>query len=287
VNRLALVLLLALSACAGSKPADQVRRLPVRGEVIDADPEQKRLTLAHEDIPGFMPAMTMAFPVLDPALLKVGEPGDQVSAELVLQPDSRYWLEKVVVTRKAAPGAARKALPRTGPRPGDAVPEAALLDEAGRPLALAALRGRALAITFIFTRCPLPDFCPRLSDTFSRAERLLAAEPDLASQVGLLSISFDPAYDTPAVLAAYAKRHRAGAAPGAWRLATGPQAEVRRVVEFFGLQYQEERGEFVHNLRTGIVDREGRLWRMRSGSDFTAEDVVGDLKAVLAGAPPP
>ncbi len=207
--------------------------------------------------------------------------------ELVLQPDSRYWLEKVVVTRTADPTAPRKALPRTGPKPGDTPPAAALVDQDARPVALADLRGRAVAVTFIFTRCPLPDFCPRLSDTFAQAESLLRTEPEVARRVALLSVSFDPAHDTPAVLSAYARRYRKDRPAGAWRLLTGPDAEVRKVAEFFGLQYQEDRGEFVHNLRTGVLDAEGRLWRLRSGSDFTAAEIVADLKAALAGAPPP
>ena len=142
----------------------------------------RKVTIAHGDIPGFMPAMTMPFVVLekDAALLQHVGPGDEVTATLVAL-DSRYWLEDLVVVKKGAPDPNATAGPRARePQPGDAMPDVALVDQDGRPLRLADLRGKAVAVTFIFTRCPMPDFCPLLMKKFAAAQALLAKEPGLA-----------------------------------------------------------------------------------------------------------
>ena len=245
------------------------------------DAGQKLLTLDHKDIPGYMPAMIMPFPVKDDRLLNVAAPGDEVTASLVVTRND-YWLEDVVVTRRTPDGARPSARPQPRePEPGAVLPDVALVNQDGRKVRLADYRGRALALTFIYTRCPLPDFCPLMSRNFEAASKALAAEPALQARTHLLSISFDTEHDTPPVLRAYG-RNFAGDGPRAfahWEFASGTDAEIRALGNFLGLDYDPDQGMWVHNLRTAVVAPDGALVRSYRGSDWKPEDLVADLRA--------
>ena len=202
-----LVLLAALAAPAcrrDATPASGARH-PLKGKVVGVDPANRTVTVSHEDIPGFMPGMTMPFVVLekDAPLLQGVSPGDEVTASLVVS-DSRYWLEDLVVVRKgthdpsAAPGARE-------PQPGEAVPDVSLVDQDGRPLRLADFHGKAVAVTFVYTRCPLPEFCPLMMRNLQAAEAALVQDLALAARTHLLTVSFDPKHDTPQVLRAFGR----------------------------------------------------------------------------------
>ncbi len=277
------VVLVASPACR--KGGAAVKRYPVKGKVTEVDLGQKLLTLDHQDIPGYMPAMIMPFPVKDDQLLKVAAPGDEVTASLVITRDNRYWLEDLVVTRKTPEGARPSARPaHREPEPGEAVPDVALVNQDGKRIRLADYRGHALALTFIYTRCPLPEFCPRMSRNFEAAAKALAAEPALQAQTHLLSISFDPEHDTPEVLKSYG-RPFAGEGPrpfAHWEFASGPEAEIRRLGGFLGLDYDPDQGMWVHNLRTAVVGPDGRLVRSLRGSDWKPEDLVAELRGAAA-----
>jgi len=269
-------------ACRRDAPAEGAKRYPIQGRVVEVDAANRSVTLAHEDIPGFMPAMTMPFVVLekDAALLQAMTPGDSLRATLVV-PDSRYWLEELVLVGPPVPIAgASPALPARQPQPGDAVPDVALVDESGRALRLADYRGRALAISFIFTRCPMPDFCPFLMRGFARAHAVLVADASLARRTALLTVSFDVEHDKPAVLRAYGLPFQKSEPPFShWRLATGRLDEVRRLGAAVGLDWSEQDGSFTHNLRTAVLDTHGRLRRLFRGNDWTPDELVAELRA--------
>lgn len=284
---LVLVLLLAslAPACRRDQPHGGDRRYPIRGKVVEVDVAGRSVTLAHEEIPGFMPAMTMPFVVLEreQALLSTMAAGDTLSAELVVA-DSRYWLEQVVVTKPAVPlapaGSPSPAAVARVPEPGDALPDVALVDQDGKPLRLAEYRGRALALTFVFTRCPMPEFCPFLMQGFARAHERLLADPALAKRTALLTVSFDVAHDTPAVLLAYGRPFQKTTPPFShWRLATGRLEEIRRLAEAVGLEFREEDRSFTHNLRTAVVGSDGRLRRLFRGNDWEPAALVAELRA--------
>src|SRR3990172_4410238 len=178
-RRLLLVpILLALfvaPACRREAPGGGAQRHPLEGRVVVVDAASRTLTIAHEDIPGFMPAMTMDFVVLekDAALLEHVSPGDQITATLVV-PDSRYWIEDLVVVKKGTPDPNAASAPRTHEaHPGAVLPDVALVDQDGRAVRLAGYRGKAVALTFVFTRCPLPDFCPLMMRNFAAVEKAL------------------------------------------------------------------------------------------------------------------
>ena len=189
------------------------------------------MTVAHEDIPGFMPAMTMPFVVLekDEALLQAVGPGDEITATLVA-PDSRYWLEDLVVVKRGTPDPNATPLARHEAHQGDAPPDVSLVDQDGRPLRLADYRGKAVALTFVFTRCPMPDFCPLMMTRFAAAHAALAKDEGLAAKTRLLTVSFDTTHDTPDVLRAYGAPFQRTKPPFThWALATGKEDAVRRL----------------------------------------------------------
>jgi protein SCO1/2 len=284
-SRLLPLLLLAVClapACRRDAPAAGAKRYPIQGRIVEVDAANRSVTLAHQDIPGFMPAMTMPFVVLekDAALLQAMAPGDSLSATLVV-PDSRYWLEELVLVGPPVPIAgASSAVPAREPQPGDAVPDVALVDQSGRALRLADYRGRALAVSFIFTRCPMPDFCPFLMRGFARAHEALVADPSRARGTALLTVSFDVEHDNPALLRAYGLPFQKSKPPfSQWRLATGRLDAVRRLGAALGLDWSEQDRSFTHNLRTAVLGKDGRLRRLFRGNDWTPDELVAELRA--------
>jgi protein SCO1/2 len=272
----AVALLSALAAC--SRP----RQYELRGQVLAVDTERQELTIKHEDIQGFMPGMTMPFKVKDARSLAGRQPGDLIRATLVVE-DTTGYLTDVAVTGRA---------PLTGPpprprvellQPGDSIPDTVLLDENGKAHTLADWRGQVVAVTFIYTRCPVPDFCPQMDRRFGEVQRLVSGDPALRDRVRLLSITFDPDHDTPAVLAGHARK--VGADPQVWSFLTGERADVTAFAARFGVSVMPgEAGaqEIVHNLRTSVVDAKGRLSSTFSGSDWTAPALVDALRSADA-----
>lgn len=272
---------LAVSLACRKPPAPPSLRYPVKGKVVEVAVPEKQLILEHEDIPGYMPAMTMPFPVKDEALLKVAAVGDEVTASLVIQ-GSVYWLEDVAVTRKST------GTPMPTPKsdavevkPGESMPDVVLVNQDGAKVRLADYHGRALALTFIYTRCPLPDFCPLMMQNFVAVEAALAAEPALYSRTRLLAISFDSAHDTPEVLKRFGKA-LAGEGPrpfSHWQFASGTDAEIRKIGNALGLDYDPDTGMWVHNLRTAVIAPDGKLVRVIHGNDWKPAELVADLRA--------
>jgi protein SCO1/2 len=252
------------------------------GVVASVNRAVREAIVAHDDIPGFMPPMTMPFPIKDDVVLASLERGDQIAGTLVVG-ETHFRLEGVKVTRKAPAGVPPAPSPEPGaalPQKGDLLPDVTLLDQDGKALRLLELRGKVLAITFIFTRCPLPDFCPRMGAHFGAVDQLVATDRTLLGQIRLLSVSFDPKFDTPEMLQTWGRRYfktfeRA-------RLLTGDPAEIRRLASFLSVEYDGEGAGLTHNLRTAVVDKEGRLFSLVRGNDWTPETLLADLKAAAA-----
>jgi protein SCO1/2 len=280
-----LLVVLASPACRRAANPGAGQRYPLEGQVVEVDLAGRQVTIAHGDIRGFMPAMTMPFVVLekDAALLQHVGPGDRVTATLVSL-DSRYWLEDLVVVKKGTPDPSASAGPQARePQPGDAMPDVALVDQDGRPLRLADLRGKAVAVTFVFTRCPMPEFCPLLMTRFAAVQALVLKRPALAASTRLLTISFDTAHDTPEVLRAFGRPFQKTTPPFTqWRLATGRDEAIRALGGAVGLDYAEDVGSFTHNLRTAVLGPEGRLRRLFRGNDWTPDELVAELAAAAA-----
>jgi protein SCO1/2 len=266
------------------------RRFDFRGRVISVARADRQATVAHERIDGFMDPMTMPFTVKEGWALQVMKPGDLVQGTLVVD-GSRSWIEVAAVTSDPR-GAAEPNEPKgTGvpAEPGTPVPELTLVDQDRRTFKLNRYKGAPLLVTFAYTRCPLPEYCPLVMQRFAALERATAGDPRLA-RVRLLTVTLDPAHDTPARLREYGLHYTAGGhAPGKdgdsftrWQLATGNPEEIKRLAAFFGLDYYGETStQVIHSLRTGVIDGEGKVARVFENNDWKIDDVL----AVLHGLP--
>ena len=268
---------------------DDIKSYELRGQILVVKPETKEVLVKHEDIKGFMPAMTMPYTVSDPAILKDRVAGDLITATLKVAPDGAY-LSAITKTGSAPlPEDAQTRIPAAANvhllASGDAVPETKLTDQDGKPISLTDLKGSAVAITFIYTRCPLPQFCPMLDRRFAEVQKLAAEDPVLAGKTRLLSVSFDPKFDRADTLKAHAKKLNAN--PLVWRFATADEEIVDRFAAEFGVNViREKDGTITHNLRTAVIDPSGHVRSIVDNNAWTAEELVKSLKDALASPLP-
>ncbi len=275
------------SAGSVSPQAISNRVFQVRGVLKELPVDGRSAVIRHEEIPNYMPAMTMTLRVNEPAELRNLVPGDAVEFRLVVT-DEDHHIESIrrigtgtPVTNSTA-SASDPAVPPL--RVGELMPEVSFLGEDGSPHSLSEFRGRALAFTFVFTRCPLPDFCPRMSKHFSKARALLTKTSGASGRHQFLSLSFDPAYDTPEILRTYARGYR-GADAEAWMFGTLSADALKAIAPRLGLFAVEAGGSISHNLRTVVVDPSGRIHRLFDGNEWTPEDLADAMAVAVAAAP--
>lgn len=276
---------IALAALAGCARKDPVRTYQLSGQILVVRPETREVLIRHGDIVGFMPGMTMPFKVRDAKLLEGRAAGDLVDATLSVTPESA-WISALMATGRAPlPADAPASIPAAAGvsvlAPGDRVPSTVLHTAAGGTLTLTEAHGRATALTFIYTRCPLPDFCPLMDRRFAEVQRRAATDSALAGRVSLVSVSFDPAVDTPARLGSHAAA--LGASPAVWQFATIDEpAQVDRFAAQFGVNViREKDGTITHNLRTFVIDPSGSVASIRDGNEWTADELLADLRRAL------
>lgn len=277
---LALISIAIFNACTGKRAEEH--RYDLKGKVVEVDRTNGKVTIDHGDIVGYMPAMQMPFPLHDADALKDIDSGDQIQATLVVTDDG-YWIENPVVT-KAQPGAAVVSQPGglAEPQVGAEIPDVKLVNQDGKHFSTGQLKGRALIVTFIYTRCPMPDQCPLMSANFAQLNAELEKDADLRKKAHLLSITLDPEYDMPEVLRSYGASYAGGKFDN-WDFATGEQEQVRRFAEFLGLMYKAENNQVVHSLRTALVAPDGKLYKIYRGNEWKTADLLQDLRALLAG----
>lgn len=268
------IAVVALVRSAGTSPADSDPRYPVTGIVVAA-PAGPAIDVAHDDIPGFMPAMTMPFALKNPADGHGLKPGDRVRFTLRVGQQAS-WAEDLVVTGHDAETARRLTAPRsTSPsrlRDGDAVPAFALVDQHDAALTEADLQGHYTVVTFIFTRCPLPEFCPLMVKRFRELQAAVADDPSLTSRVRLLSVTLDPEYDTPDVLDAYGTAMKADFTR--WRFATGTPAQIGAFAKAFAVYTEWNGPSLDHTLATALIGPDGRVVDIWRGSGWTTDEVL-------------
>jgi protein SCO1/2 len=276
-----IVAALALTAC-GSSPAPHT--YPMQGQVLAVAPDRQQATIKHEEIRGFMAAMTMPYKVQDPQQLNGIAPGDLINATLVVETNNAF----VTGVKKVGEAPLEKTasdLPSAASgfellKVGEPVPDANFVDQNGRKRAFSAFKGSPLAITFMYTKCPLPDFCPLMDRNFAAVQRALETDPAL-KKVHLVSISFDPVTDTPAVLAKHASELQAD--PARWTFLTGARDDIDRFASRFGMTIERAPTDPVnitHTLRTAIVDADGKLVKVYTGPDWKPEQILADLKTL-------
>jgi protein SCO1/2 len=274
-----------LTSCHHS--AEAVKRYPFTGRVLSIDASDQSAVIDGDNVPGFMDAMAMAYKIKPPSALSQLVPGDSISAEVVVQPGGNagmpdYWLENVKVTAHSKTPPAAPATQRI-PASGDIVPDFSLTNQDGKRISLKQYRGRVLLITFIYTRCPFPDYCPRMSSNFDEIYKQLGVNPTLAN-IRLLSVSFDPEHDTPKVLRdyAYSVAHTHDAALfQRWQFAAPAQADLAKMADFFGLAYKPQNGLITHSLSTTVIGPGGKIASWYHGNDWQVSDLIKDASGVL------
>jgi protein SCO1 len=266
-----------ISGCKKSEPpAKEAKRYHLVGKIVSIDKDQASVMVEGQEIVGFMSAMTMPYTVHDTKLLAPLAPGDEITADVVVD-DTGAYLENIVVTKKSdGKGPTGTTYP---PKPGDKVPDFALINQDGKRIRLSSYQGDVLLVTFIYTRCPFPDFCPLVSKNFSKIYASLRKDPSLGPRIRLLSISFDPAYDTPAVLRKYADTFRSttGGDPfDRWQFAAVQSKELVSVANFFGLYYNFDGPQVAHSLSTTVISPDGTVFKWYQDNDWKPEDLIED-----------
>jgi len=263
------------TACGPSLAAKYYK---LSGTIASVDKPDLSLVINGDAVPGFMAAMAMPYKVKNAAELSSLAAGDSISADIVLQ-NNDYWLENIRVTQHAS---TPPPAPTSGlhlPSSGEEVPNFELTNQSGRRIFLNQYRGQVLLVTFIYTRCPFPDYCARVTGQFAELNRRLGADPVLARNTHLLSVSFDPQHDTPKVLRDYGFRwveSRQASAFDRWEFAVPPAAQLAKMANFFGLSYTQDGGVINHSLSTAVIGPDGRIFSWYHGSEWQASDLVKD-----------
>ena len=284
--------LIAAASVAGScswgdQPPKNEKRYPIKGVVVAVNQQERTATIKHEDIPGYMQGMTMEFKIKNAADLQTMKPGDQITGTLVVD-DISSWVEVTAVT-EGGPALTPTTVVPGEPKPGDDIPDFTLVNQDGKPIHLSQYKGRSIALTFVYTRCPQPDQCTLMSNNFAAVDLELQKEPQVYTKTHLITISFDPEYDTPKVMRSYGASHTGRYADEKfehWEFATGSADEVKRIAEFFGLRYFKDSStgeeQVMHSLRTAVIDRDGKLVKLYRGNEWKPAEVATDLRT-LAG----
>ena len=287
-----LLLLIVIASLGGAascrRTSGNERRYELKGKVVIVEPEKHLVTITHEDIKGYMPGMTMPFTVPNDSDLKMLVPNAEVTATLVVD-GSQSWLENLFVVVKQGAGGASPAVPAVHAKEGDEVPDYVLVNQDAKEIRIRNYRGKALLLTFIYTRCPLPEFCTLMSNNFAQIDRKLGEDAELYAKTHLLSISIDPAHDKPDVLRSYGAAHTERYEKETfahWEFAAGTEDQVKEIAQYFGLRYFPENNEIIHSLRTAIITPDGKVAKVYTGNEWKPEEVVEELKkSVFTPAP--
>ena len=266
------------------------KKYELRGKVLEKNAAANQITVDHEDIPGFMSAMTMPYIVKDPKEIREVEPGDKIVADVATAHNgNEYWLENIRVVDRSERKNAKAAAPVHRLEVGEHVPNFPLTNQDGATIHLDDFKGKAMLVAFIYTRCPMPTFCPRLSSQFAAIHDNLVKTADDYRRTHLLSISFDPQYDTPAVLRKYglAYLNNDPAGFGHWDFAVASASDLRKLADAFGLEYFEEGNQISHTMVIALIAPDGTVARYWA-TEWTAAELESAMReqSTRAGAAP-
>ena len=283
---------LALLGFLSCQPKQRVRsptekHYDLKGKVIAVDKEKRELTIAHEDIKDYMSGMTMPFSVKADWVFEIAAPGNQLTATLVVD-GTQSWLEDVVLTEDSTPVSGAPAVEGADPKVGDEVPDYRLINQDGKTIRIQDYKGKALLLTFVYTRCQDPNQCTLMSSNFAAIDQELQKQPELYSKTHLLSISFDPAYDTPKVLRSYGAAYTGKYSDETfahWEFASGSPDEVKGIAKFFGLRYYQDTTsgteQVIHSLRTAVIGPDGKIVKVYRGNEWKPEDILSEIQKVF------
>lgn len=253
--------------------------------VVAADAKTGEVTLKADAIPGYMPAMTMPFTLVQPSVASALHPGDTITA--VLEPTANAdLLDQIDIVDQAKLDYVPK-VQYNDLEPGQNIPDFRFLNQSNRMISIDQFRGKVLLVTFIYTRCPLPNYCVRMSRNFAKIDKALQKQPRLYAKTHLLSVSFDPQYDTPKVLRSYG-----GAYTGRfteetfthWDFAAPPQKELKKVLLFFDIGITPQgTASLQHSLSTVVITPQGRVYKWYPGNEWKPEQVLRDVEHLESG----
>lgn len=275
----ALVPLNARSAESSGGGATNARLFAVKGVVRELEPAEQTAIISNEAISNYMDAMTMPFKVRNSKELDGLRPGDKVAFRLHVTP-ADSWVDQIVrvgtVPLSEKPRKLSGLPAETPPAPGrNPLWHYKFTNELGQAVSLSDFHGQALAVTFIYTRCPLPNYCPRLSRNFQEASQKLESMPGTPTNWHFLSVSFDPQFDTPEVLKAYAESYQYDSKH--WSFLTGPPDKIAELAEQSGVHYKSDSGLINHNFRTLIVAANGHLQTVFPISGDFSDSIVAEI----------
>jgi len=272
---------LLLSACSG---ASDRKEYTLQGQILSMAADHHEANIKHEDIKGLMPAMTMPYKVRDPKQFEGIGPGDLINATLVVVSNDAYLKDVKKVGNAPLEQQAPAPTASSGfelLKQGEPVPNVSFVNQDGQHVGFDSFKGDAVVVTFIYTKCPMPNFCPLMDQQFAKIQQKLAGKND-ELKVHLLSVSFDPLEDTPPVLKKHAQD--LGANPRMWSFVTGDRDEIDRWASRFGVSVSRALNDptnITHNLRTVLVDRQGNLVQTYTGNQWTPEQVIADVKVMV------
>jgi protein SCO1/2 len=288
---LLLSVILLFTACQKTETPQntsaEAKRFTLKGKVISVDKAKKTATIEHGDIKGYMPAMTMEFPVHADWIWEDLKPGAEISsADLVVDETAKqpYWLENLALVLAPDTSQAAPPVDERFAQIGKEIPAFTLTNQDGKRISTKDFKGKTWALTFIYARCPLPDYCIKMSTNFSDAALQIMGS-DFKDKMRLLSVSFDPENDTPEKLRVYGQGYLGKDAKpdfSVWQLAVGDDKEVRSIADFFGLRYetdQNDKTQINHSLRTAVISPEGKVTKIFAGNDWTANDLLREMKS--------
>jgi protein SCO1/2 len=278
------IALLGLAACGASCGSGQ-KHYVLKGHVLAKDPDDAFVTVSHDEIAGLMPAMTMPYRIKDSAEFARVQPGDTITADLVMDAKKTGWLEKIVITDRSG----RDSLPSITSDEldtGAEIPDVKFFNQDGKEMHLRDFKGKAVLLTFIYTRCPFADFCPLLSHEFASLDRELKKTPGDYDRTHLVSISLDPAYDKAPVLRKYGLTYLQGEAAGFrhWDfVATSPE-DLKQLAAAFNLTYEQKGAIITHNLRTVLLGPDGTVYQVWSGNEWRKQEIADAMRQAAAGS---
>lgn len=264
-----------LASCQGSG-----QKYILTGRVITKQAATQQLVIDNDDIPGFMPAMTMPYTVKDADGFARVQPADIIRADVIVEPQGKVWLEHLVVTGKtvakpAVPGAPARVL-----MIGEKAPDVPMINQDGKNIRFSQFEGKVVLFTFIYTRCPFPDYCPLLSSKFAEIQRDLSRVPDDGNKMHLISISLDPNFDKPPVLRKYGLPYMQNDPAGFahWDFVSTTPADLQTLVTSFGLSFSDQDGQINHSMNTILLASDGTVANMWPGNDWQASEVLDVMR---------
>ncbi len=271
-----------VSTPSSTPPAEQ--HYTLRGQVIKKNMNDKELLVNHEEIPGFMAAMTMPYPVKDQKDLDTAQPGDMITARVVVQGQTAYWLDQIKVTDSSGRSSVPEEATIREVRAGDRIPDVPFTNQDGKTIHLTAFKGQAVLLTFIYTRCPLPDFCPLISSQFAAIHKQLAALPAIYKKAHLVSITLDPAYDQPPVLRKYGLAYLSGDPEGfkQWDYLVTPKENLEKLASACGLEYYEQDRQISHSMSTILLGPNGEVFKSWPGNDWRTPEVLAAIQQAVS-----